>query len=369
MLKKITYMAAIQYASMAIIILLAKTTTSSNSQPIPSDKSKVESWFQNTIKPLAVRKSTLNSSLTAAEAKPIIIKVRKDGSGKFKTLTEAIASIPTGNFQRLIIDIGPGKYVEKLTIDRSKPFVTLRGSPGNKPILSFDGTAKKFGTVYSATLQVFGDFFVASNIVFENTAPKPDGKMEGAQAVALRIGGDKAAFYNCRFLGFQDTVCDDQGRHFFKDCYIQGTVDFIFGSGKSLYLNTVLNVVESHARVTVITAGARDSPNQDQVYSFVHCKVQGDAKGSFLGRPWTHMPRVVFAYTELGSNVHPEGWSTFNHPERAQTVSFGEYKCSGPGSNFKGRPKFVKKLTDSQAQPYLSLQFIDASTWLLPHPK
>lgn len=64
----------------------------------------------------------------------------------------------------------------------------------------------------------------------------PDGKRQGAQAVALRISGDKAAFHNCRFIGFQDTLCDDRGRHFFKDCFIQGTVDFIFGNGKSLYL-------------------------------------------------------------------------------------------------------------------------------------
>ena len=64
----------------------------------------------------------------------------------------------------------------------------------------------------------------------------PDGKRPGAQAVALRISGDKAAFYDCTLNGFQDTVCDDKGRHFFKDCTIQGTVDFIFGSGKSLYL-------------------------------------------------------------------------------------------------------------------------------------
>lgn len=64
----------------------------------------------------------------------------------------------------------------------------------------------------------------------------PDGKIVGAQAVALRASGDKQAFYNCRLLGYQDTLCDDRGNHFFKNCYIEGTVDFIFGSGKSIYL-------------------------------------------------------------------------------------------------------------------------------------
>lgn len=60
--------------------------------------------------------------------------------------------------------------------------------------------------------------------------------MEGAQAAALRISGDKASFYNVKFHGYQDTLCDDKGKHLFKDCYIEGTVDFIFGSGKSIYL-------------------------------------------------------------------------------------------------------------------------------------
>ena len=70
----------------------------------------------------------------------------------------------------------------------------------------------------------------------QNSSPMPDENSVGAQALAMRISGDKAAFYNCKFIGFQDTLCDDKGRHFFKDCYIQGTYDFIFGNGKSLYL-------------------------------------------------------------------------------------------------------------------------------------
>lgn len=70
----------------------------------------------------------------------------------------------------------------------------------------------------------------------KNAAPRPDGKRKGAQASAMRISGDKAAFYNCKFVGFQDTLCDDKGKHFFKDCFIQGTVDFIFGEARSIYL-------------------------------------------------------------------------------------------------------------------------------------
>jgi hypothetical protein len=80
----------------------------------------------------------------------------------------------------------------------------------------------------------------------------PDGKRQGAQAVALRISGDKAAFHNCRFIGFQDTLCDDRGRHFFKDCFIQGTVDFIFGNGKSLYLVYIYFHKSLHSLILLI---------------------------------------------------------------------------------------------------------------------
>lgn len=59
--------------------------------------------------------------------------------------------------------------------------------------------------------------------------------MEGWQAAAFRVSGDKAYFYGCGFYGAQDTLCDDAGRHYFKDCYIEGSIDFIFGNGRSMY--------------------------------------------------------------------------------------------------------------------------------------
>jgi len=68
----------------------------------------------------------------------------------------------------------------------------------------------------------------------QNTASFPDGsKVE--QAVAIRITGNKTAFYNCKFSGVQDTLYDHKGLHYFKNCTIQGSVDFICGHGKSLY--------------------------------------------------------------------------------------------------------------------------------------
>lgn len=69
----------------------------------------------------------------------------------------------------------------------------------------------------------------------QNTAPQPEPGAVLRQAVALRITGDRAAFYNTSFYGFQDTLYDHRGRHYFENCYIYGSIDFIFGNGRSLY--------------------------------------------------------------------------------------------------------------------------------------
>ena len=94
----------------------------------------------------------------------------------------------------------------------------------------------------------------------QNSAPKPDGKRKGAQAVALRVSGNKSAFYNCKIIGYQDTLCDDRGYHFFKNCYIQGTVDFIFGSGTSLYLVRTIYICYLYKLSLLICEHVQDHP-------------------------------------------------------------------------------------------------------------
>lgn len=72
-------------------------------------------------------------------------------------------------------------------------------------------------------------------VCVQNTTPVPAPGAIGKQAVAFRISADTAAFFGCRFLGAQDTLYDHLGRHYYKDCYIEGSVDFIFGNGLSLF--------------------------------------------------------------------------------------------------------------------------------------
>ncbi|KAL5728518.1 pectinesterase [Ranunculus cassubicifolius] len=306
--------------------------------------------------------------LSAAETAPKVIKVSLDGSGQFKSVIDAVKSIPTNNKVRTILVIGPGEYKEKITVDRFKPFVTFYGSdPKNMPKLVYDGTAAKYGTFDSATVIVESDYFVAVNIIFQNSAPKPTGKqLNGEQAVAMRISGDKAAFHNCRFIGFQDTLCDAKGTHFFNNSYIEGTVDFIFGNGKSLYLRTEIRSVADG--FSALTASMRDNNNDDSGFSFVNCNISGTGD-IYLSRTWKEKAVVVFAQTYMGMNVNPAGWFNNKAHLSNKDVFYGEYKCMGPGSSTGKRATFAKMLTDAEAKPYLDHSYINASTWLLPPPK
>ncbi|KAL6226839.1 hypothetical protein ACLB2K_000799 [Fragaria x ananassa] len=343
---------------------------------IPENEADLDDWIVRNMREYDKRKAVLNTrsdvpgthfdtELAAAEDAGRVIRVKKDGTGDFKTVTDAVKSIPKGNKRRVVVWIGGGEYREKILVEMTKPFLTFYGDKNDMPSITYDGTAAVYGTWNSATVAVESDYFVAVNIAFVNSAPMPDGIRKDAQAVAMRISGDKAAFYNCKFMGFQDTLCDDKGRHFFKDCFIQGTVDFIFGNGKSLYLKSTLNSVANG--VGVITAHGRSEAQDDTGFSFVYCTIKGTGD-TLLGRAWRGRARVVFAYTYMGNLVDRKGWSDYNDNTRASTVYYGEYKCSGPGSSSNERVKYAKMLSDVEARPFISLTFIQGTKWVLPPP-
>ncbi|XP_062087064.1 putative pectinesterase 63 [Humulus lupulus] len=364
-----------------VVLTLQVITTFAAPNFIPSEQSKLDDWIDHNMRAYEKDKTdlsetvinnkfTLDKVLTAAEHAVKVMKVSQDGKGDFKTITDAVKSIPSGNTGRVIVWISGGVYREHIMVDRSKPFVTFYGDEANVPVITFDGTAEKFGTWNSATVAVESDYFVAANIAFVNSSPMPKGKLNGEQAVALRISGDKAAFHNCKFIGFQDTLCDDKGRHFFRDCYIEGTVDFIFGNGQTLYLNTTIRSV---AKLTgVITAQGRDKVSEGSGFTFVHCKIIADGD-TYLGRAWKDMPRVIFAYTYMGTHINVNGWSNGMWPIQAEgnnnkDVFYGEYKCMGPGASTSGRVKYAKILTDEQIKPFMSMTFIQGNKWLIQPP-
>ena len=163
--------------------------------------------------------------------------VAQDGSAHFKTVQAAIMSVPSGSRANpVIIHIAPGTYKELIYIQREKSFFRLIGENPTNTILSFDlyagitnAEGKPIGTFKTPSTTIDADDFTAENLTFENSAG-PIG-----QALAIRVDGDRAAFRNCRFLGWQDTILINRGRQYFENCYVCGHVDFIFGAATAWF--------------------------------------------------------------------------------------------------------------------------------------
>ncbi|CAH9101937.1 unnamed protein product [Cuscuta epithymum] len=288
--------------------------------------------------------------------------------GDFTSIQDAVDSLPFINLFRVVIKVHAGVYTEKVNIPATKSFITIQGAGAESTIVEWGDTAqtlgpngRPLGTFGSATFAVNSPFFIAKNITFKNTTPVPPPGAIGKQAVAFRISADTAAFVGCRFLGAQDTLYDHIGRHYYKDCYIEGSVDFIFGNALSLFENSHLHAI---AQVTgAVTAQGRASLLEDTGFSFVNCKVTGSG-ALYLGRAWGPFSRVVFAYTYMDNIIMPTGWHNWGDPNREMTVFYGQYKCSGPGSKYAGRVSWCRELTEEEAKPFITLSFIDGSEWL-----
>jgi pectinesterase len=281
--------------------------------------------------------------------------VAQDGSGNFKTVQEAIDAVPDFRKKITTIFIKNGVYKEKLILPGSKKMVKFIGENVGKTILTYDDFAQKLnlfgeekGTSGSSSFYVYGDEFTAENITFENTAG-PVG-----QAVAIWVASDKSRFINCRFLGFQDTLYTfgHGTRQYYNKCYIEGTVDFIFGSARAVFEDCDI-FCKKGGYVT-----AASTPDTTQYgYVFMNCRIKGDApENSFaLGRPWRPYAKTVFINCDLGKHIKPEGWDNWGKESNEKTVYYAEYKNKGEGYKPKQRVKWSHQLTEEEAKQYTIL--------------
>ncbi|XP_051137851.1 pectinesterase PPME1-like [Andrographis paniculata] len=333
---------------------------------VPNEGSKLDTWFNKFVGTFESRKKQLLPELVAAETSRKVITVRQDGKGQFRSIKDAINSIPDGNKDRIIVAVGPGTYVEKVTIYKEKPFVTLYGDPKDMPMIVYNETARSaHGTVYSGTVMVLANHFSAVNMKFKNSAPKPDGNPD-EQALALRISGDYASFYNCKFYGFQDTLMDDHGRHLYKDCYIEGTVDFVFGTGQTIFMRTELHVIGDGE--AFVAAHGRNTSDDPSGFVFLLCSVTGTGKGNaYLGRPWFDYARIIFLYSEMDSVINPAGWYN-NKPTLSidSNAYFAERQNRGPGANHGRRGPGVGVLPPGEVGNFANFPYVEAEKWLLP---
>ena len=283
-----------------------------------------------------------------ARAAATELSVAQDGSAKYRTVQEAIMAVPSGTRENpVVIRIKPGTYKELIYVQREKRFFRLVGEDAKKTVLTYDLHAnirghdgKPIGTFRTPSTTIDADDFFAENITFENTAG-PVG-----QALAIRVDGDRAVFRNCRFLGWQDTILLNRGRHYFEDCYIAGHVDFIFGAAAAFFERCHIHAL----RDGYITAA---STPHDQPYGFVfsNCRITAESPQvrTYLGRPWRDHASVIYLNTEMSGAVRPEGWHNWNLPARERTSRYAEYNSRGPGAGAGRRVSWARQLTKTEA--------------------
>ncbi|EFJ31525.1 hypothetical protein SELMODRAFT_86647 [Selaginella moellendorffii] len=287
----------------------------------------------------------------------------------FQNISSAIDWIPYNASNRFVILVEPGVYREKITIPKFKDYITLQGQTKyifDTVIVYNANHGSANGTGKSATFEVFSRYFIAQYITFQNDAPFANPGAHDMQAVALKLSGDFARISDCFILSSQDTLYDDRGRHYFKNTYIEGNIDFIFGLGRSLYerCNLISNV-NATTSGSLTAQGKAALTNFTSGYSFHNCYLGGTGKMT-LGRPWGSNAFVVFSNCYMEAVVDPVGWThwTDSYGPSNSTAFFVEYQNYGPGAHSLKRANWTRTIKPDVAEFYASTDFIDGSEWL-----
>tara|TARA_B100000678_G_scaffold5599_2_gene4903 strand:- start:42340 stop:44595 length:2256 start_codon:yes stop_codon:yes gene_type:complete len=293
----------------------------------------------------------LVASEETSVAKSYDFVVAQDGSGDFTKISELINNLPNFRDQETKVFIEKGIYKEKLVLPSSKTNITFVGEDKDSTIITYDdyarelnGFGEEIGTTGSTSFFIFGNHFKAENLTFENSAAPI------AQAVAVRVDGDQVIFKNCNFLGNQDTLYlhGKKSRQYYKDCYIEGTVDFIFGWSAALFENCQI-----HSKSPGYVTAASTEKDADYGIVFKNCEFTADTEKNsvYLGRPWRDYAQTVLINCHLGDHIKPEGWHNWNKPQAEKTSFYAEYNSTGEGADGK-RVKWTKKLNKKQLEKY-----------------
>jgi pectin methylesterase-like acyl-CoA thioesterase len=308
-------------------------------------------------------------SFTTQNTAPDVVKtVNKSGTGDYTTIQAAFNGVPDNYTGRWIINVTPGTYYEKCTLASTKSNVYLIGQDPITTIITYDayagqsnGAGGTWGTNNSFSVAIDASDFLAQNITFQNTIKNDGTHSGGEQAVALRTKGDRQQYYNCRLLGYQDTYyTNSNGRIYMKKCYIEGSVDFIFGNG--------VMILDSCTTFVNRNGGVVCAPNTDATstfgYVFKNCTLSSLASGAlgfdnvamsafYLGRPWQNNPKAVYLNCIEPATLSAAGWTVMT---AGLSPYFAEYKCIGAGSGTTSRSTNVdyygRQLTDAEALNY-----------------
>ena len=287
---------------------------------------------------------------------PDTLFVARDGTCEFRNVSEAIEVCRAFMEYHKVIYVKKGTYKEKLVIPQWLTNIEICGEDRDQTIITWDDHAniqadispltahlspQKIGTFRTFTLKIQGSKITLKNITIENNSARL------GQAVALHTEGDRLTFVNCRFLGHQDTIYTGNAktRLYFKDCYIEGTTDFIFGPSTAWF---------EHCQIfckadSYITAA---STPQDVPYGYIfnNCSIScaENVTKVYLGRPWRDYGYTLFMNCQLPRQIRPEGWHHWQK-EREQTARYLEYNNTGEGANISKRATWSRQLTKKEA--------------------
>jgi pectinesterase len=176
----------------------------------------------------------LSCSIAFGDAwpKPDLI-VAADGSGDFKTVQAAVASIPSNNTERIVVFIKDGVYREKIRVDASG--VTLRGQSRQGTRIEFPQLNDDFTKTPDALGRGVINLNQANDFVLENLTVENTAGIIGPHAFTILGTGDRAVVVDCDVLSHgADTVAfwrGDRGRCYQANCRMEGSVDFVCPRG------------------------------------------------------------------------------------------------------------------------------------------
>jgi len=276
--------------------------------------------------------------------------VAKDGSGDFTSIQDAVDACKSFPYKRITIYIKNGVYHEKVRVPSWNTKITMIGESKDKTIITYGDYFDKINrgrnsTFFTYTLRVDGNDFRAENLTIKNSAG-PVG-----QAVALHVEADRCTFVNCRILGNQDTVylAGENSRDYLKNCFIDGTTDFIFGEATAVFEDCT---IESKNNSYITAASTPKGVSYGFVFKNCKLTAANGVNQVFLGRPWRDYAKTVFIQCWMGKQIHPKGWYNWNSKRAEQESFYAEYKSEGPGANPSARVSWSHQLTEKQAVRY-----------------
>lgn len=284
--------------------------------------------------------------------------VSADGRGDHASVQAAIDAAPENATEPWVIAVRPGEYHELVTVPASKPHLTLVGT-GRRPhdvLIAFDnangspepdGTGTH-GTSGSASVTIDGADFTARNLTFANLfdeAAHPE--ITHRQAVAVLTRADRLVFERVRFLGNQDTLYVNStsaavvARAYFRDCYVEGDVDFVFGRATAVFDRCEIRSLTRGSTTSngYVTAPSTSIANPHG-FLFARSRFTSDAPAGtvFLGRPWhpsndpDAIGQVLVRDSWIGPHVGATAWSDFSGGWSWRDARFAEHHNRGPGA-------------------------------------